>query len=151
MKHSPFEERFRKSGGKPIIYKGEELVMIDRFPVPKRPTRMECRFVSTSSRWRQGMNLSTKGKIHIANQTISQPIALWEDTAPRSEVIVCDSKNGILEVYNLWDTGDGVTEAWHNGAAMIVEEIPGGRRYRCNDGYPDEDFDDIVFELVILE
>jgi hypothetical protein len=56
-----------------------------------------------------------------------------------------------LEVYNLWDKGDGVTEAWHNGAAMIVEEIPGGRRYRCNDGYPDDDFDDLVFELVLVE
>jgi hypothetical protein len=30
---------------------------------------------------------------------------------------------------------------------MIVEEIENGRRYYCNDGHPDEDFDDIIFEL----
>ena len=38
-------------------------------------------------------------------------------------------------------------ESGHNGAAMIVEEIENGRRYRCNDGAPDEDFDDIVFTV----
>jgi len=30
---------------------------------------------------------------------------------------------------------------------MIVEKIEGGRRYRCNDGFPDEDFDDIIFTV----
>lgn len=30
---------------------------------------------------------------------------------------------------------------------MIVEEIENGRRYRCNDGHPDESFDDINFSL----
>jgi hypothetical protein len=30
---------------------------------------------------------------------------------------------------------------------MIVEEIENGRRYRCNDGVPDDDFDDIVFTV----
>ena len=33
------------------------------------------------------------------------------------------------------------------GAAMIVEEIENGRRYRCNDWEPDEDFDDIIFTV----
>jgi hypothetical protein len=30
---------------------------------------------------------------------------------------------------------------------MIVEEIENGFRYYCNDGYPDEDFNDIVFRI----
>jgi len=30
---------------------------------------------------------------------------------------------------------------------MIVEEIESGFRYHCNDGYPDEDFNDIVFTI----
>jgi hypothetical protein len=35
----------------------------------------------------------------------------------------------------------------HNGACMVVEEIEGGRHYRCNDNVPDDDFDDIVFTV----
>jgi len=30
---------------------------------------------------------------------------------------------------------------------MIVEEIPSGRRYKCNDGRADDDFDEIVFRI----
>ena len=52
-----------------------------------------------------------------------------------------------IEVKNVWDVGNGVIESWHNGAAMIVELLPDGRRYLCNDGFADDDFDDIVFRL----
>ncbi len=30
---------------------------------------------------------------------------------------------------------------------MIIEEITDGRRYQCNDAYPDDDFDDLVFMI----
>jgi hypothetical protein len=30
---------------------------------------------------------------------------------------------------------------------MIVQEIAEGRRYRCNDGYPDDDFDGLIFRI----
>jgi hypothetical protein len=56
-------------------------------------------------------------------------------------------KVSTIEVKNVWDVGDGVIHSWHNGAAMIVEPLPNGRRYRCNDGLADDDFDDIVFHL----
>ncbi|MCB1117403.1 MAG: hypothetical protein KDK50_02345, partial [Chlamydiia bacterium] len=54
-------------------------------------------------------------------------------------------------VQNFWEdvnhTNTVYIDKAHNGAAMIVEEIPNGRRYRCNDGEPDDDFDDIVFTI----
>lgn len=34
-----------------------------------------------------------------------------------------------------------------NGAAMYSEEISNGKRYFCNDGDEDEDFDDIIFTV----
>jgi hypothetical protein len=34
-----------------------------------------------------------------------------------------------------------------NGAAMYSEDIPNGKRYFCNDGDEDEDFDDIIFTV----
>jgi hypothetical protein len=30
---------------------------------------------------------------------------------------------------------------------MIVDLLPNGRRYRCNDGLADDNFNDIVFRL----
>lgn len=40
---------------------------------------------------------------------------------------------------------------WHaglcNGAAMYSEDIPNGKRYHCNDGVEDDDFDDIIFTV----
>lgn len=40
---------------------------------------------------------------------------------------------------------------WHaglcNGAAMYSEDIPNGKRYFCNDGVEDDDFDDIIFTV----
>jgi hypothetical protein len=50
-------------------------------------------------------------------------------------------------VYNAWDAGKGTTEAWVGHAAMIVEELPNGRRYRCNDSQRDDDFDDLIFRI----
>ena len=54
-------------------------------------------------------------------------------------------------VQNIWEVtshmGRKFTDSGHGGAAMIVEEIENGRRYRCNDGHLDEDFDDIVFSV----
>ena len=52
-----------------------------------------------------------------------------------------------MGIKNIWDPGDGTIFSWIGGAAMIVEEIENGRRYRCNDGHPDENFDDIIFTI----
>jgi len=30
---------------------------------------------------------------------------------------------------------------------MYSEDIPNGKRYFCNDGVPDDDFDDIIFTV----
>jgi len=53
----------------------------------------------------------------------------------------------VLGIKNVWDTGNGVIQSWYNGSAMVVEEIENGKRYRCNDGHPDNNFDDIVFSI----
>ena len=59
------------------------------------------------------------------------------------------SESGTCHVKNVWDTGDGTIQIWHNGAAMIVERAGNARRYRCNDGNPNADFDDLIFRVVL--
>jgi hypothetical protein len=146
-----FESLFRESKGKPIVYKGQELRLVDLVPFAQGD-RIRVTFERTCSEWRQGVGLKAPGAVEVAGQTINGPILLWEDTAPTETEIRILAPAGQLQVKNVWDTGDGVTHSWHHGAAMIVEELgSGGRRYRCNDGHPDEDFDDIVFRIDLLD
>ncbi len=73
-------------------------------------------------------------------------IRLWHDNSKRKQPKSLPKK-GILGIKNIWNTGNGTISSWIGGAAMIVEEIKNGKRYRCNDGHPDENFDDIVFTI----
>ena len=140
-----FGELFTASKGKPIKYKGQDLSLVDILSV-EQGERIRVVFESFGSDWRQGVMLRAPGPIEVAGESINGPVVLWQDTAPR-EVDLVVSKKGELRVKNVWDRGNGVVDSGHNGAAIIVEELPNGRRYRCNDGHPDEDFDDIVFRL----
>lgn len=98
------------------------------------------------------MTLRFEGKFKINDQIIRRGIVLWHDTAPQTvELEFLGKPSSTIEVKNVWDVGDGVIHSWHNGAAMIVEQLPSGRRYRCNDGFADDDFDDIVFRLERVE
>ena len=44
-----------------------------------------------------------------------------------------------------WKAGRG------SGAAMYSEDIPNGKRYFCNDGDEDDDFDDIIFTVARMK
>ena len=72
-----------------------------------------------------------------------------QDTAPVTSEFRVNSSDGLLSVKNVWDMGDGVMQSWRGGGAMIVEGDAGSRRYLCNDGEFDDDFDDLIFTLEI--
>ncbi len=50
-------------------------------------------------------------------------------------------------VMNIWDHGDGITQKWHNGGAMYFEESKNGKIYYCNDSHPNDDFNDLIFNI----
>lgn len=155
-----FSQEFIVSKGKPIKYKTKTLIMGDDLPV-KDGDRFLLRFEKTNSDWRQGIGLAFFGDIEIEDLKIKakRRTVFWEDTAPKEITITLWPEKikkyhpkrlppvGILGIKNIWDTGDGVIESWHGGAAMIIEKIENGKRYLCNDGHPDENFDDIVFTI----
>ncbi len=99
--------------------------------------------------WRRGAGDGNVGHIVIGGRAASGPdgVAFWQAKDWDEVEFAVLGGAPFINVYNLWDCGNGVIHSWMNGAAMIVEEIPNGRRYRCNDGEADEDFDDIVFRL----
>ena len=146
-----FEELFDESEGKPILYNGELLFIADCLQV-WNGDRFRIILEEFNSEWRQGISLSlSAGSIVVGGRSFTDGIVVWQDTAPKQFVILVQSKNlkavGLF-VYNVWHTGQGGTQHGHNGAAMKKEELADGSiRYWCNDGYPDDDLNDIVFRI----
>jgi predicted alpha-1,6-mannanase (GH76 family) len=141
-----FQELFVKSAGKPIEYQGKTLVMFDDFPM-EGVKRLRLVFEECKNKWHQGVARGFEGKFKVNGQIIRKGMVLWYDTAPQTVELEAIGKISTIEVKNVWDVGDGVIHSWQNGAAMIVDLLPNGRRYRCNDGLADDNFNDIVFRL----
>lgn len=140
---------FREAKGKPIHINGKSLVRLDRFSLPHKKMSLNFNFIETNSEWKQGFILKTKGFFKIDGlDTVKETIVFWEDTAPKDFIVNVNSKDGNLLVYNVWDFGNGVTQAWRNGAAIEIKETCKNKRvYFCNDGHPDFDFDDLIFSM----
>ncbi len=106
-------------------------------------------FESQSSSWRQGIWLKTDKGI-VVNNILCPSCEIWADTAPEEVFVECKTDNGYLNLYNIWDRGNGrESQAWSSG--MLEEEIELGRRYKCNDiGFKTE-FDRLVFQIHFLK
>lgn len=141
-----FEALFQKSNGQPVRVDGTEYCLIKRIQLD-RPSLLRIEFVSTRPPFKQGIHIEADNKLAI-NQISEESFLLWEDTAPQT--VECLVPGGEVRMWNVWDTGDGITQSWHNGAAMIVEEkSPTIMLFRCNDGQPNSDCDDLVFRCEI--
>ena len=95
--------------------------------------------------------MRTKGVFLVEGPMIENDISLWEHTAPTSFELTVLSTNQVLVIWNIWEAEDGKVRGCSMGAAMLISESEKRRRYSCNDGYPDEDFDDLVFTLECLD
>ena len=149
-----FSELFEKANWQPITYKGETVVRIDKFPI-KDGDILIASIEKTNSDCRQGFYIDItgycemNGKTHKTGKGVM--MLFWEDTAPKQIQLKIFTKKDFVWVQNIWETkdhrGTKSIDYGHFGSAMIVEEIENGRRYRCNDWHPDENFDDIIFTV----
>ena len=140
------EELFLQSKGRPVEYKGQIISMFDQISVSEQQKLRVC-FESTNSTWRQGVHLSADGEFLVNDQVVCNAVVLWQDTAPREVELTVKTRKHIVEVKNVWDIGDGTMHSWHGGAGMIIEESESLRRYKCNDGRCDDNFDDFIFSV----
>jgi hypothetical protein len=129
-----------------VTYKGVELVRTDKFPL-KDAKVLQLVIETENSDWPQAIRILSPQPIEIGGE-VGTNFALWTGAAPREVRITCIGHPETVTVFNAWDpSGSGKPFSGLASGAMIVEEIPDGRRYRCNDSYPDEDFDDLVFRV----
>ncbi len=158
MKMTSFETFFRNSKGKPIEYKGKVLVLADKFPIANGD-KLIISIESTNSKYRQGFSIDVTGKCEYMGNMYEKGkginMLFWENTLPKQAELTVFTKEGFVWIVNFWEEtnhlGTKSRHKGHNGAAMIIEEIENGKRYRCNDGHPDEDFDDIIFTVQRLK
>ena len=121
-----------------------DVVMIDVFPINEGDL-LALTFEGKDSPWRQGVWLKTDAYL-VVNQKQCLSVQLWQDTAPAEVILECHTKNGCLHVYNIWDKGRGSeSQSWTSG--MLVEDLPNGRRYRCNDIGLETTFGKLIFRI----
>jgi hypothetical protein len=82
---------------------GREVVLFEVLPVAPGQTLL-LTFEETSAGWRQGVWLGTEGEFKCNGHTSSQ-VVLWSDTAPRPVEIEIVATDGLLRLYNVWDSG----------------------------------------------
>lgn len=108
-------------------------------------------FEDSNSPWRQGVWLATEGLLQVGN-VHSPQLLLWTDTSPATVDIEVIETDGLLRLYNIWDSGRGYGDRESQSATsgMIVEEtVPGALRYSCNDVGASPAFDKLVFTIAI--
>jgi hypothetical protein len=128
---------------------GREVVKVDALPVIDGQL-VRVTFEGGESPWRQGVRVATKGSLNVDGVSGPQ-LDLWPDTAPPTVEIVCESTDGLVRIYNIWQSGrrPGV-ESRSETSGMLVEALPdGSSRYRCNDIGFDPDFTKIVFRVSV--
>jgi len=83
------------------------------------------------------VRLGVKGNLEIAGQTSPQSV-VWRDTAPPSvDIVVRSTVDGLLRLYNVWDSGRGRgQESQAATSGMLREPTPLGFRYMCSDINP---------------
>jgi hypothetical protein len=121
--------------------------MLEVVPVVPNET-LRITFTSRSGDWRQGIWMAVDGELEVAGQRASQ-FEIWTDTAPpASDVQVVRTTDGLLRLYNIWDSGRGHRrESQSATSGMLKETADRTTTYRCNDIGTLPKFDKLVFEV----
>ncbi len=168
-----FDELFAEahSQGTSVYYKGTKIERIDRFPV-KNQDVLICSIEEALKRpgYLQGFCIDITGHceldgvVHKKGKGIR--MLFWDSHSSKEIRLKVFTKLDHVIIYNtcekdvtyLGNDVDGsplerhskTLDYCYNGAAMIVEEIKNGRRYRCRDTNGAEKpfpFNDIVFTV----
>jgi hypothetical protein len=147
------ETQWRSIDGKKRLYNTafsdrDDVIRWDILPV-RDGEKLKLIFESKNSDWEQGARLATDLGI-TGEGWAGKGVRLWYNHSPHELTFTCHTQDGLLSVYNIWDRGKG-PESQKHSSGMLVEELPDGRRYRCNDiGFATE-FDKLVFRIKRLE
>lgn len=167
-----FEKLFNDAKiGEPVLYQGTQIIRKDRFLVENGEVLI-CSIESTNSTsgFLQGFciditgHCELDGNIHKIGKGVR--MVFWDGFSPKEIKLKVFTKIAFVVVYNICEVDVSYLSNDENGnplerhskrvdyanegAAMIVEEIEGGKRYRCSDTSSvdkEDQFSDIVFTI----
>lgn len=157
-----FSEQFSDQDSGVIEYNGKKINAFYSFD-RKGVHILRFTFISTNSPYEQGIILHLedfKGKLSLDGKIIKKPrgrfptVLFDQKSAPKQFDLQVELIKGDIGICNASDP-IGTGEIWHSmslGCAMIIEELGEDHfRFHCNDHENDDDFDDLIFEMEILE
>lgn len=124
---------------------GAPVLMIETIPVVAGST-LTATFDRITSPWRQGIWVATAGLLQWAGQSSSR-FTIWADWGPA--VITVVETDGLVRLYNVWDSGRGLApESQSDTSGMVAEVLDATTtRYRCNDIGDPPDFEKLVVTI----
>jgi len=155
-----FSSLFAQANSDHIEYNGKIVNAYNKFDLKGRH-RIKVKFLSTNSKYVQAIVLSLvnfRGNVYLNGERIMikktafPKINFWQDTAPKEFEIEIDLSEGSIGIFNGADPiGDKrFCKFGSDGCAMIIEDLGKKKIYHCNDFENDDDFDDLVFEMEVL-
>lgn len=145
-----FEEIFKASNWEAVEHTGKLIRIGDVLPISSDIKSYQIIFESMNSNWEQGVFISCKKAHFLINDKEEKinGIHFWFNESPMlNSFKILNQPNSELKVWNIWRIDNGPMSYGHNGAALYAEEFENGKRFYCNDGYPDDDFEDLVFQI----
>jgi hypothetical protein len=133
--------------------------------------RFNLIFESVNSDMSQGVHLITDKAVIVDGKTYKRGVTIFFDIEQQAEyearpksshkesvfdkerkehIVDCQTKEGLLWIWNVWMQyfqGVRIVLSHEKYCGMLVEELPNGYRYRCNEGRDDDDYDDLIFRI----
>jgi hypothetical protein len=108
-------------------------------------------FEAMNSDWQQMVHLEADRTVEVDRMEYRRGVLLPYDPGHPLVNIRVRTREGMFWVWNVWEHR-GVQGEWRREshmlyAGMLVDELPNGYRYRCNEGRDDDDYDDLVFRI----
>ena len=133
----------------------EKVILWDVLPIQSKQ-RIIVRFLSTNSDNHQGIRIAIdagKGSLTI-NGVSAKEFNLWENECPKEFEVECESDEGYLSIYNIFEKIDwtGVMQEYSQMPYMGMRLTQSGNvyRYSCNNAERGSEFDKLVFEIELL-
>lgn len=158
-----FSLQFSEANSSVIEYNGRRVYRGDKFSILGHH-KIKFTFISTNSPHTQAIVLATGNmegdiyynqKQHLNSKSPFSTLDIFEKDYGKEVILDVNLFGGKIGIYNgaVRKIGEKefVSYCWW-GSAMIIEEIsPTKKRYYCNDYENDDDFDDLIFEMEILD
>jgi len=128
---------------------GRDVLLVEVLPVADGQ-RWSLRFEHVDPRWPAGVWFAVDGELLVGGARSPQMV-IWTHAAPPVlEIEIVSAADGLLRLYNIWDSGRGIKphESQAATSGMLKRERDDGcLEYRCNDFGLEPKFDRLLFVL----